>query len=82
MVKQLIKVWLFDFRRKRAVKKAQRMADEQRRKYLVLVYKAKPIVVSMQDIRRMIRTHKLGKGFTVEKAREIALYSAMPRNRS
>lgn len=82
MVRKLFKAWLFEFRRKRAIKKAQRMADEQRRKYLVLVYKGKPVVVSMQGIRHMIRTHRLGKGFTVETARSIALYSAMPRSRT
>lgn len=82
MVRKLIKAWIFEFRHRHAVKKAQRMADELRRKYLVLVYKGKPVVVSMQDIRRMIRTHRFGKGFTVETARRIALYSAMPCSRT
>ena len=71
---------LFDFRKERAIKKAQKLADLNRRKYLVLVSAGKPVVVSMQGVRKLIRQRRFTKGFTAEKAREIAIYEAIPKN--
>lgn len=81
MVAKLFKAWLFDFRKKRAIKKAQREADLNRRKYIVLVWGGRPRVVSMQGIKRLIRQKRFTKGFTAEKALKMAIYVAMPRQR-
>lgn len=75
---KLIKAWLFDYRKNRAIKKAQKLAVLNRRKYLVLVSAGKPVVVSMQGVRKLIKQHRFTKGFTAEKAREIAIYEANP----
>jgi ribosomal protein L15E len=76
---KLIKAWLFDYRKNRAIKKAQKLATLNRRKYLVLVSAGKPVVVSMQGVRKLIRQHRFTKGFTAEKAREIAIFEALPK---
>lgn len=78
-IKKLIKAWLFDYRKNRAIRKAQKLASLNRRKYLVLVSGGKPVVVSMQGVRKLIRQHRFTKGFTAEKAREIAIFEAIPK---
>lgn len=77
-LKKLFAAYLFEWRRKRAIKKAQREANLQRRKYLVLVENGKPVVVSMQGIKKMIRQHRFTKGFTADTACKIAIYIAYP----
>lgn len=76
---KLIKAWLFDYRKNRAIKKAQKLATLNRRKYLVLVSAGKSVVVSMQGVRKLIKQHRFTKGFTAEKAREIAIFEALPK---
>ena len=44
------KNWLFNVRKKNAIKRAQQLANEQRRKFLVLNFNGKPTVVSMKQI--------------------------------
>ena len=78
-LKKLFDAYLFEWRRKRAIKKAQREADLQRRKYLVLVENGKPVVVSMKGIKKMIRQHRFTKGFTADTACKIAIYIAYPQ---
>ena len=68
--------WLFDYRKKRAIKQADQLAKEQRLKQLVLVYRGKPVVLSMQRIKYLIRTKQLKR--TADFYREKALYTAMP----
>lgn len=79
MVNKYFKALVFDWRRKRAIRKAKKMAKLHRKKFLVLVFKGKPEVVSMQGIKKMIRMHRFSKDFTAEKANEMALYIAMPK---
>ncbi len=68
--------WLFDFRKKRAIRQADQLAKEQRKKQLVLVYRGKPVVLSMQRIKYLIRTKQLKR--TADFYRDAALYTAMP----
>ncbi|MBQ8705712.1 MAG: hypothetical protein IJ548_05415 [Paludibacteraceae bacterium] len=79
-LKKLIKAWIFDYRKNRAIRKAQKLASLNRRKYLVLVSGGKPVVVSMQGVRKLISQHRFTKGFTAEKARQIAIFEAVPKN--
>lgn len=78
-IKKLVRATVFEWSRKRAIKKAQRDANQLRRKFLVLVMDGKPVVVSMQGIKKLIRCHRFAKGFTAEKARKIAIYEANPQ---
>lgn len=78
-IKKLVRATVFEWRRKRAIKKAQKDANLLRRRFLVLVQNGKPVVVSMQGAKKLIRCHRFAKGFTAEKAREIALYVADPQ---
>lgn len=78
-IKKLVRATVFEWCRKRAIKKAQRDANQLRRKFLVLVMDGKPVVVSMQGIKKLIRCHRFAKGFTAETARKIAIYEANPQ---
>jgi hypothetical protein len=77
--RKLLDAWLFDWRLKRAIKKADWSARTYRRKYLVIVFNKKPECVSMQGIKHLIRTKRFAKGFTAEKARQMAVYEANPK---
>lgn len=72
---------LFDWQRKQAIKKAQASADLYRKKFLVLVWHGRPVVVSMQGVKDMIRRKRF-HGLTAEKARRIAIFEANPRKTS
>ena len=78
-IKKLVRATVFEWRRKRAIKKAQRDANLMRRKFLVLVMDGKPVVVSMQGLKKLIRCHRFAKCFTAEKARKIAIFEANPQ---
>lgn len=71
------KNWLFDVRKKRAIKQAQQLANEQRRKFLVLNFKGKPTVVSMKQIKLWVSTKQVNKD--ADYFREMALFTAMPK---
>lgn len=79
MVKKYFKALLFDWRKKLAIKKAQNDAELHRKKFLVLVFNGKPVVVSMQGIKKMIRQHRFSKDFTAETACKCAIYIAYPK---
>lgn len=79
MVKKYFKALVFDWRLKRAKRKAQKDANLYGKKFLVLVFGGKPVVVSMQGIKTLIRQHRFSKDFTAEKAVKCALYIAYPK---
>lgn len=74
-----LRALLFDWRKNRAIRQARRSADIYRKKFLVLVHQGRPVCVSMQGIKKLIRQKRL-PGLTPEKAREIAIFEASPRN--
>ena len=71
------KNWLFSIRKKKAIKQAQQLANEQRRKFLVLNLNGKPTVVSMKQIKHWIRTKQVHKD--ADYFRKMALYTARPQ---
>ena len=72
------KNWLFNVRKKNAIKRAQQLANEQRKKFLVLNFNGKPTVISMRDIKRLIKTRQL-KG-TPDFYRDMAYSTAIVNN--
>ena len=72
------KNWLFSVRKKQAIKRAQQLANEQRKKFLVLNFNGKPTVISMRDIKRLIKTRQL-KG-TPDFYRDMAYSTAIVNN--
>ena len=78
MVIKYFKALIFEWRLKHAKKKAQRSADLYGKKFIVLVFDGRPVVVSMQGIKKLIRQHRFTKDFTAEMANKIALFTAMP----
>lgn len=79
MVKKYFKALVFDWRLKHAKRKAQKDANLYGKKFLVLVFGGKPVVVSMQGIKTLIRQHRFSKDFTAEKAVKCALFIAYPK---
>lgn len=77
MVTEFFRALLFDWRKNRAIREAQRSADLHRKKFLVLVLQGRPVCVSMQGIKKLIRQKRL-PGLTAEKAREIAIFVTGP----
>lgn len=76
MVKLIIrfKKWNQNRKLKNAIKKADWMAKKSRAKFLVLYYKGKMLVKSKQQLKKMIKDGVFVKGFSIQKAEEIALY--------
>lgn len=79
MVRKYFKALVFEWRLKRVRKKADNDAALYGKKFLVVVFGGKPVVVSMQGIKKLIRQHRFREGFTAEKAEKCALYVAYPR---
>ena len=73
------KNWLFNVRKKQAIKRAQQLANEQRKKFLVLNFNGKPTVISMKDIHKLIRTKQVKRRYDANYFREMALFTAMPK---
>lgn len=74
-----LRALIFDWRKNRAIRQARCSADLYRKKFLVLVHQGRPVCVSMQGVKKLIRQKRL-PGLTAEKAREIAIFEASPRN--
>lgn len=72
---------IFERRKKRAIKQARLSADLHRKKFLVLVFKGRPVCISMQGVRKLIRQKRFN-GLSAAKAREIAIYEANPKKLS
>ena len=79
VISEFFRALLFDWRKNRAIREAQRSADLYRKKFLVLVYHGRPVCVSMQGVKNLIRQKKF-RGLTAEKAREIAIFEATSKN--
>ena len=73
MIKK-IKQWVFAWRFRRAVRKADRLRRISSLKYLVIVLNGKLEVVARQDLRRLIRKHYFRKGTRIEHLEKLALY--------
>lgn len=68
------KSYVLYLRCKRAIKRADRNAVVTGKKWLVLMYGGKPIVVSKQHLKSKIKEGAFCKGFTPEKAEALAIY--------
>ncbi len=79
LLTDFLRAIIFDWRKNRAIRQAQRSADLYHKKFLVLVYQGRPVCVSMQGVKQLIRQKRL-PGLTAEKARQIAIYKANPQN--
>lgn len=62
MVRKYFKALVFEWRLKRAKKKAASDAALYGKKFLVVVFGGKPVVVSMQGIKKLIRQHLSQRG--------------------
>lgn len=73
-----IKASIFEWRKRRAIAKAKHNALTYSKKFLVLVWKKRPVVVSMQGLKRMIAMQRFSRDFTAEKAENMAIFVAFP----
>lgn len=70
---------IFSWELRRAVKRARRLADQTRRKHLVIIYGGKPVCISKQRLRQMVHQHYFRHGVTAAMIEERAVCTAMPR---
>lgn len=70
----MIKKLFFSFRYKRAVKKANRLAQETGLKYYVIVLNGSIHVVPKQVIKQLIRQHRFRKGTKLADIEKLALH--------
>ena len=70
----MIKKLFFAFRYKRAVKKANRLAQETGLKYYVILLNGTIHVVPKQVIKQLIQQKRFRKGTTVKDIEKLALY--------
>lgn len=78
-MKEKIKTWIFNIRMKRAIRRADKLANQLRCKVIILNINGKPVITTMQRIRELIK-EKTIKG-TVDYYRNKALYTTMPQKK-
>ena len=66
---------IFNWRYKRAVRKADKLHKSTKRKYLVILLDGKPVAVSKRKVRTLVATRKFRKGVTVADIEKRALYT-------
>ena len=76
MVKLFIKIkhWYYERQLKKAVEKADWMAKKSGCRFLVLRYKKGFLVKSKKELKRLIKDGCFTKGFTIQKAEQLACY--------
>lgn len=73
-MKRLIKDIIFAWRYKRAVRRANKLADTFGMKYFVISLNGGLKIVPKQTIRRLVKAHRFRKGVTVADIEKRALY--------
>lgn len=74
---KLIKAYVFDYRLKKAKKKALAISKKKHCRCLVVVINKRPVTITMQQVRTLIRQKKLRKGLTADDVRKRALFQCM-----
>lgn len=74
MVIKSIKKSIHEWRVRRAIRKADKMAKQTKLFFLVLLFKGKPIVKSRTSLKQAIKAGKYKKGVTIESLEKIAIY--------
>lgn len=72
---------LFDWRKNNAIKQAKRDAARLGKKFLVIVWDKRPVCVSMQAVKTLIRQRRL-VGITPEKIQQQAIFVAFPHSKT
>ncbi len=76
MVK-FFKALVFDFRRRHCRREADRRRALSGQKQLVIILDRRPVVVSRQHIRRLVREGVYRKGVTAADIEKAAIYSTL-----
>ena len=76
-MKQLIIRLIFAYKYKRAVKKANKLAKETKRRYYVLQLKGKMCVLTKQTIKHWVATRRFRKGVKMQDIERMVLYSTL-----
>lgn len=77
-VQRLCMAYLLTLRIRLARLKARRRARREGRYMMVLLYGGRPIVLSAREVEAGLRSGLFRQGFSVHKARRLALYIAYP----
>ena len=71
----IIQKIIFNWRYKRAVRKADKLHKSTKRKILVVVLNGKPVVLSKRKVRTLIATRYFRRGTTVRDIEDRAIYT-------
>lgn len=74
-----LRALLFDWRKKRAIKQARHDAATYGKKFIVVVWDKRPVCVSMQAVKTLIRQRRL-VGVTPEQIQRQAIFVAFPHS--
>lgn len=65
---------IFHYRLKRAVKRANELHALTGCRYLVILWKSRPLAIQRREMKQWIATRKLRKGITIRDIEQRALY--------
>jgi hypothetical protein len=77
LIKKMVKVYKSYtlYRRcKRAIREANRAAIMTRKVHVVIMLNGRPVVISKQGLRKVIRDRAKGSGFTIQHAEKLCIY--------
>lgn len=76
-MKQFIIRLIFAYKYKRAVKKANKLAKETKRRYYVLQLKGQMCVLTKHTIKHWVATRRFRKGVKMQDIERMVLYSTL-----
>ncbi len=69
-----IKSWNFDRKIKKLIKKANKLRELTKHKYMILMLKGKPHIYRKSELKQLIKLRVFKKGTTIQSLEKNALY--------
>lgn len=76
---RIIKKLIFKIKVRNAIKEAQLLSNADGKRYLVIMYKGEPRILSKQYLKRLIRMGKFKKGTTIQDIEKDAIIVTAPK---
>ncbi|MBN1250680.1 MAG: hypothetical protein JXA16_00995 [Bacteroidales bacterium] len=69
-----IRAWIFDRKIEKRIKKANRLREMTKYKYMVILVSGKPLIYKKADLKRLISMRVFKKGTTIKDIEKRAIY--------
>lgn len=76
---RIIKKLIFKIKVRNAIKEAQLLSNADGKRYLVIMYKGEPRILSKQYLKGLIRMGKFKKGTTIQDIEKDAIIVTAPK---